>query len=139
MAGRTKQEAPGQKGRPHPRSEEHTSELQSPVHPCCPTLLSSDLRTIPQALADYRATQDRDKWLEGPNKKRRAKKAARIRDRKSTRLNSSHPSIPAALHYSLPISAPSRKPSPTIAPPKIGTNGWKDQTRSAGPKRPPAS
>jgi len=45
------------------------------------TLLRTYRRSVPQALADYRATQDKAKWLEGPNKKRRAKKAARARNR----------------------------------------------------------
>lgn len=45
------------------------------------TLFIKYRRTISAAVADYRETQDKAKWLEGPNKKRRAKKAARARRR----------------------------------------------------------
>lgn len=45
------------------------------------TLLRVYRRSVPQAIADYRATEDKARWLEGPNKKRRAKKAARARNR----------------------------------------------------------
>lgn len=38
-------------------------------------------RRVPVAIAAYRATQEKTKWLEGPNKKRRAKKAARAKKR----------------------------------------------------------
>jgi uncharacterized protein len=46
------------------------------------TLILKYRRTVPAAIATYRATQDKTKWLEGPNKKRRAKKAARAKQRK---------------------------------------------------------
>lgn len=45
------------------------------------TLLRAYRRNVPAAITDYRATLGKAKWLEGPNKKRRAKKAARARKR----------------------------------------------------------
>ena len=36
---------------------------------------------IPAAIAEYTTTQDKARWLEGPNKKRRAKKSARNKKR----------------------------------------------------------
>jgi hypothetical protein len=39
-------------------------------------------RTVPAAITAYRATQEKTKWLEGPNKQRRAKKAARAKRRR---------------------------------------------------------
>jgi acid phosphatase family membrane protein YuiD len=46
------------------------------------TLILKYRTSVPTAIIAYRVTADKDKWLEGPNKKRRAKKAARAKKRK---------------------------------------------------------
>src|SRR6266487_3065260 len=82
------------------RSEEHTSELQSPVdlyllslHDALPISWSPPI-SIP-------ARKWASSWKSAPGKRARSppKTSSRSSDRKSTRLNSSHPSISTFFPY----------------------------------------
>src|SRR3989304_118710 len=98
------------------RSEEHTPELQSRPQPLCPLVFFNDTATTeiyPLSLHDALPISRRDERF---RRERRPSRRERWpfawprprRDRKSTRLNSSHGHNPSALLFFLMIRRPPR-------------------------------
>src|ERR1017187_7151105 len=90
------------------RSEEHTSELQSPMYPLFPYTTPSDLLSSASIFAGTASSSDLQRFrMLAPRSSSGLGIASRT-DRKSTRLNSSHRCIPSFPTRRLPISYPRR-------------------------------
>src|SRR3990172_7121584 len=91
----------------YPRSEEHTSELQSPLHLVCRLLLLMIRRPPTSTLFPYttlfrssvRSSTDRWKRTAMRTESPITSSSHTTRDRKSTRLNSSHRYISYAVFF----------------------------------------
>src|SRR3989338_6775925 len=100
------------------RSEEHTSELQSQFHLLSPLFFFNDTATTeisPLSLHDALPIYPTRRGCASTHRKRAARIVPRlswrrVRDRKSTRLNSSHSSISYPLYFFLMIRRPPRSP-----------------------------
>src|SRR3989338_3605104 len=99
-----------------PRSEEHTSELQSQIHLACRLLFFNDTATTEiytLSLHDALPILRVDRLMRHTHRlviriRRLQPRGNLLRDRKSTRLNSSHRSISHAVFFFLMIRRPPR-------------------------------